>query len=47
MNQGKQIRISGTIPAKLSDFKVNPPSLLTVPVKNEMPIEVDMTWDQR
>jgi hypothetical protein len=26
--QGKQIRISGTIPATLSDFKIDPPSLL-------------------
>jgi hypothetical protein len=42
--QGKQIRISGTIPATLSDFKIDPPSLLAVPVKNEMPIRVEMTW---
>jgi len=26
--QGKHIRISGTIPATLSDFKIDPPSLL-------------------
>ena len=31
--QGKQIRISGTIPATLADFKIDPPSLLAVPVK--------------
>jgi len=42
--QGKQLRISGTIPATLSDFKIDPPSLLTVPVKNEMPVRVEMTW---
>jgi hypothetical protein len=42
--QGNQIRVSGTIPATLSDFKVDPPSLLAVPVKNEMPVRVDMTW---
>lgn len=42
--QGKQIRISGTIPATLADFKIDPPSLLAVPVKNEMPVRVDMTW---
>jgi hypothetical protein len=42
--QGKQIRISGTIPATLSDFKIDPPSLLAIPVKNEMPVRVDMTW---
>jgi len=32
------------IPAKLSDFKIEPPSLLTLPVKNEMPVRVEMTW---
>jgi YceI-like domain len=42
--QGGQIRISGTIPATLSDFKVDPPSLLAVAVKNEMPVRVEMTW---
>ena len=42
--QGSETRITGTIPAKLSDFKIDPPSFLTVPVKNEMPVRVDMTW---
>jgi hypothetical protein len=42
--QGNQVRISGTIPATLSDFKIEPPSLLAVPVKNEMPVRVDMAW---
>jgi hypothetical protein len=42
--QGNQIRISGTIPATLTDFKIDPPSLLAVPVKNEIPVRVDMTW---
>lgn len=44
VTQGSQIRISGTIPATLSDFKIDAPSLLTVPVKNEMPVRVEMTW---
>jgi hypothetical protein len=44
VTQGNQIRITGTIPATLTDFKIDPPSLLTIPVKNEMPIRVDMTW---
>jgi hypothetical protein len=43
-SQGNQIRISGTIPATLSDFKIDPPSLLSIAVKNEVPIRVDMTW---
>jgi hypothetical protein len=42
--QGGQIRITGTIPATLVDFKIEPPSLLTMPVKNEIPVRVDLTW---
>jgi len=42
--QGSETRISGTIPTTLSDFKIDPPSLLTLPVKNEIPVHVDMTW---
>ncbi len=42
--QEKQIRISGTIPATLSDFKIDPPSLLAIPIKNEIPVRVEMTW---
>jgi len=42
--QGNQARISGIIPATLSDFKIDPPSLLGVAVKNEMPVRVEMTW---
>ncbi len=41
---GAQHHISGTIPAKVSDFKIDPPSLLTLPIKNEMPVHVDMVW---
>ncbi len=42
--QGNQIKITGTIPATLADFKIDPPSLLTVAVKNEIPIRVETTW---
>jgi hypothetical protein len=42
--QGKEIRVTGTIPATLTDFKIDPPTLLTLPVKNEIPIRVDLTW---
>jgi hypothetical protein len=44
VTQGNQIRITGTIPATLTDFKIDPPTLLTLPVKNEMPVHVDLTW---
>jgi len=42
--QANETQIVGTIPATLTDFKIDPPSLLTMPVKNEMPIRVEMTW---
>jgi hypothetical protein len=42
--QGGETHITGTIPASLTDFKIDPPSLLTMPVKNEIPVRVDMTW---
>jgi hypothetical protein len=42
--QGTETKISGTIPATLSDFKIDPPSLLALPVKNEIPVRVEMTW---
>jgi hypothetical protein len=42
--QGNETKISGTIPATLSDFKIDPPSLLTMAVKNEIPVRVEMTW---
>jgi len=44
VTQGNETRISGTIPVTLSDFKIDPPSLLTLPVKNEIPVRVEMTW---
>jgi len=42
--QGNETRITGTIPAKCSDFKIDPPKLLTIPIKDEIPILVDATW---
>jgi hypothetical protein len=45
--QGNETRISGTIPATLADFKIDPPSLLALPVKNEIPVRVQMTWQKQ
>lgn len=45
--QEKEAKITGTIPATLSDFKIEPPTLLTLPVKNEIPIHVEMTWHKQ
>ena len=44
VKQGNETRLTGTIPATLADFKIDPPSLLTLPVKNDIPIRVEMTW---
>ena len=44
VTEGIYTRISGTIPATLADFKIPPPSLFTVPVKNEIPVLVETTW---
>ncbi|HEV3220580.1 MAG TPA: YceI family protein [Candidatus Acidoferrales bacterium] len=45
--QGNETRISGTIPATLTDFKIDPPTLLAMPVKNEIPVHVEMTWQKQ
>ena len=45
--QGSDIHITGTIPATVSDFKIDPPKLLAIPIKNEIPVKVDMTWRQQ
>jgi hypothetical protein len=42
--QGSETRVTGTIPAKLTDFKIDPPTLLTMPIKNEIPVRVDLGW---
>ncbi len=47
VTQGGETHITGTIPATLADFKIDPPSLLTMPVKNDIPVRVEMTWRPR
>src|SRR5215472_12145960 len=42
--EGGATRIQGTIPATLTQFKIEPPTLLALPIKNEMPVKVDLTW---
>lgn len=41
---GSDVEITGTIPATCSDFKIDRPSFLTVPIKNEIPVTVDLVW---
>ena len=43
---GNEVRITGTIPATCSDFKIVRPSFLDVPIENTIPVSVDMTWRQ-
>lgn len=44
VTQGDETRVSGTIPATLTDFKIDPPSLLTIPIKNQIPVRVELVW---
>jgi hypothetical protein len=44
VEQNGQVRITGTIPLTCSDFKIDRPSFLTVPIRNEIPVRVDMLW---
>jgi hypothetical protein len=42
--EGKEIRVVGAIPTTVSDFKIKPPELLAMPINNNIPVSVDMTW---
>jgi len=46
VTQGNEVQISGTVPATCSDYKIDRPSFLTVPIKNEIPVRIEMTWRQ-
>jgi hypothetical protein len=45
--EGNAHHITGTVPSTLSDFKIDPPSFFTVPIKNDIPVRVDTTWHQQ
>lgn len=42
--KGNETEVTGTIPMKLTDFKITPPSLLAMPMKDEVPVRVDTLW---
>ena len=44
---GDAALVSGTIPATISDFKIDPPTLLTTPIKNDIPVYVESTWHRK
>jgi hypothetical protein len=41
---GAAHHITGIVPTTLTDFHIDPPTFLTVPIKNDIPIRVDTTW---
>lgn len=45
--EGNEKKLTGMIPSAIGDFKIDPPSLLTMPIKNEIPIKVEMTWKKQ
>ncbi len=45
--QANEVRIQGTVPATCSDFKIERPSFLAVPIKNEIPVRVDAAWHKQ
>ncbi len=44
LQKGSDVEITGSVPATCSDFKIDRPSFLTVPIRNEIPVTVDTTW---
>lgn len=42
--KGDEMQVSGTIPLKCSDFKIPRPTLLTMPIKNSVPVTLQTTW---
>ncbi len=42
--KGKEVEITGIVPATCADFRIDPPSFLTIAIKNEIPVRVDATW---
>jgi hypothetical protein len=43
-SHGNEVEITGSVPATCSDFKIDRPSFLAVPIHNEIPVTVDTTW---
>lgn len=42
--KGGRAHITGTVPLVLKDFGITPPALFTLPIKNEVPVKLDMWW---
>jgi hypothetical protein len=46
-DRGTDVHVVATIPMKIEDFKIEAPSLLSIPIKNDVPIRVDMLWSRQ
>ena len=46
-DHGAEVELKGAIPATLTDFKITPPELLFVPIKNQIPVTLDMAWQKQ
>jgi hypothetical protein len=42
--KSEETRITGGFTLSLKAFNISPPSLLTMPVKDDVPVKLDMTW---
>ena len=42
--KGNSHQITGSVPATLTDFKIDPPTFLLVPIKYDIPVKVDRKW---
>jgi hypothetical protein len=41
---GESHRVTGIVPATLTDFQIQPPTFLMVPIKDAIPIRLDLLW---
>jgi hypothetical protein len=39
-----EVRLKGVLPVSLKAFDIKAPSLLTVPIEDKVPVEMDLTW---
>lgn len=44
IQDGKDVEIRGTVPATLTDFHIQAPTFLMMPIRNQIPVTIDLTW---
>jgi hypothetical protein len=40
------VHLTGTLPLTLKDFGIQPPSLLAMPIHDDVPVSLDMVWQR-